>query len=416
MRILLLGDYSNVHNTLAKGLKALGHECVVASDGDHWKDYPRDIDLKRDLSTVGTIGFLWRLMKALPSFRGYDIVQIINPIFIELKAEKMYWFYDYLRKHNKKIVLGAFGMDYYWAQVNTEIRPLRYSDFNIGDTVRMDPPAVDFREDWIGTPKEALTKYVAHDVDWIVAGLQEYWATYNEVPELKDKMCFIPFPIITAPHPQPLSHIGRGEAVRVESTVPGAHNSDVNEKVNICTIERANQPDGSPSPCVGEGSGEGLLRLFVGISRNRSAYKGTDIMLAAAKAVKEKYPDRLELQIAEGVPFAQYQYMMDNSDAILDQLYSYTPAMNSLLAMSKGIINIGGGEPENYEIIGENELRPIVNVLPTFESCYDEIEKLVLHPEIIPELKRQSIEYVKRHHDYIKVAKQYETLYEILLR
>ena len=34
MRILLLGDYSNVHNTLAKGLRQLGHEAVVASDGD----------------------------------------------------------------------------------------------------------------------------------------------------------------------------------------------------------------------------------------------------------------------------------------------------------------------------------------------------------------------------------------------
>ena len=33
MRILLLGEYSNVHATLAKGLKALGHEVVLASDG-----------------------------------------------------------------------------------------------------------------------------------------------------------------------------------------------------------------------------------------------------------------------------------------------------------------------------------------------------------------------------------------------
>ena len=44
MKILLLGEYSNVHNTLAQGLRALGHEVVVASSGDGWKDYPRDID------------------------------------------------------------------------------------------------------------------------------------------------------------------------------------------------------------------------------------------------------------------------------------------------------------------------------------------------------------------------------------
>ena len=81
--------------------------------------------------------------------------------------------------------------------------------------------------------------------------------------------------------------------------------------------------------------------------------------------------------------------------------------MNSLLAMSKGIICIGGGEPENYEIIDETELRPIINVEPTYESVYHELEQLVLHPELIPELKRQSIEYVRKHHDYLNVAHQY---------
>ena len=40
MKILLLGEYSNVHNTLAKGLRELGHKVTVASDGDGWKDYP----------------------------------------------------------------------------------------------------------------------------------------------------------------------------------------------------------------------------------------------------------------------------------------------------------------------------------------------------------------------------------------
>ena len=107
------------------------------------------------------------------------------------------------------------------------------------------------------------------------------------------------------------------------------------------------------------------------------------------------------------MPFAEYQQLMEGSDAILDQLYAYTPSMNPLLAMSKGIICIGGGEPENYEIIHETELRPIINVQPTYESVCHELEQLVLHPERIPELKRQSIEYVKKHHDYLKVARQY---------
>jgi len=364
MKILLLGDYSNVHCTLAEGFKALGHECVVASDGDHWKNYPRDIDLQRAFGLKGNLSFLWRLLKAMPKFRGFDVVQLINPVFFELKAERIAPFYKYIRRHNGKVVMGAFGMDYYWAKVNTDTRPLRYSDFNIGDQVRHDEAAEVFRRDMIGTAKEPLCRLVAEDCDAIVAGLYEYWATYNVVPSLKGKTTFIPFPI-------------------------------------KCPVLQGSVQRDSSSP----------LRLFIGITPNRSAYKGTDILLAAAQALHQKYPDKVQLQIAEGVPFAQYQHMMDSSDAILDQIYSYTPSMNSLLAMSKGIIDIGGGEPENYDILGERTLRPIINVQPTYESCYHEIEQLILHPERIPDLKRQSIEYVKKHHDHIKVAQQYLDFY-----
>ena len=130
-------------------------------------------------------------------------------------------------------------------------------------------------------------------------------------------------------------------------------------------------------------------------------------MLRAAQDLHAHYAHRMKLNIAESVPFDEYRQMMEGSDAILDQLYAYTPSMNPLLAMSKGIICIGGGEPENYEIINETELRPIINVGPTYESVYHEVEQLVLHPERIPELKRQSVEYIKKHHDFMKVAMQY---------
>ena len=138
MKILLLGEYSNVHATLAKGLRCLGHECIVASNGDFWKQYGRDIDLERKHGALGTLEFLTKLLRHLPQMRGYDIVQLINPIFLELKAEHLIYIYNYLKRYNKRIVLGAFGIDYYWVKVNTDIRPLRYSDFNIGDSIRTD--------------------------------------------------------------------------------------------------------------------------------------------------------------------------------------------------------------------------------------------------------------------------------------
>ena len=367
MRILLLGEYSNVHATLAEGLRQLGHEVTVVSNGDFWKNYPRDIDVARPQGRLGGLRLLLRIYRLLPRLRGYDVVQLINPMFLELKAERLFPIYRYLRRHNRHMVLCAMGMDYYWVSECTYRKPLRYSDFNIGDRVRTDEPAVREQRDWIGTPKERLNKLIAHDCDGIVAGLYDDFVCYE--PHFPKKLRFIPLPI----------------------------------KTNISPLSSLLSPH-ILSP----------LKVFIGISKGRSQYKGTDIMLRAAEDLQALYPDKMELLKAEGVPFQQYKDMMDGSDVILDQLYSYTPSMNPLLAMSKGIICVGGGEPENYAILNETELRPIINVQPNYESVRDELEQLLLHPERVPELKRQSMEYVRRHHDYLKVARQYEAFYKTL--
>ena len=361
MKILLLGEYSNVHATLAEGLRQLGHQVTVVSNGDNWKNYPRDIDVSRKSGKIGGLLLLIKLFLILPRLRNYDIVQLINPIFFELKAERLTWFYRYLRHHNRKMVLGAFGMDWYWVHTCTTEKPLRYSDFNIGTQLRTDASALKEQRDWIGTTKERLNQLIAEDCDAIVTGLYEYDICYK--PHFPNKTQFIPYPI----------HLPDKY-----STTQCSHS-----KVSI----------------------------FIGISLGRSAYKGTDIMLRAAKDLHAQYSHCMKLNIAEGVPFEEYQLMMEGSDAILDQLYSYTPSMNSLLAMSKGIICIGGGEPESYDIIHENELRPIINVEPTYESIHQKLEHFILHPESISQRKKESRQYVIRHHDYLKVAHQYEAFY-----
>ena len=379
MKILLMGEYSNVHATLAEGLRKLGHHVTVLSNGDFWKNYPRDIDLVRKPGKLGGIMYMIKLYTIVHKLIGYDIVQLINPMFLELKAECIFPIYQYLRKHNKKVILGGFGMDYYWVNVCCKDKPLRYSDFNIGDKLRTNTDALKERKDWLGTEKGRLNQMIAEDCDGIITGLYEYWACYQ--PSFPQKTTFIPFPI------------------KPQLITPGNSNSHTyveNHQVIPLDIPKK-------------------VKLFIGINKSRSEYKGTDIMLKAAQAIAKKYPDKTELRIAENIPFAEYVKMMNGSDAILDQLYSYTPSMNPLEAMARGIICIGGGEPENYEIIHEDKLRPIINVLPNYESVYQKLEHLVLHPELVPLLKQQSIEYISKHHDYIKVAKRYEAFYQKLL-
>lgn len=374
MKILLIGEYSNVHATLAKGLKILRHKVTVASNGDFWKNYPRDIDLSRTPGKWGGLKLVTKTATQLPQLTGYDIVQLINPMFMELKAERLRYIYKILRLFNKRMVLGAFGMDWYWVNTCCEQKPLRYSDFNIGNQLRTNKDALIERKDWIGTTKEQLNKMIANDCDGIVTGLYEYDVCYR--PVFPEKTRFIPYPI------------------------PMYETRPINEHVKIWKERRA---AGAP------------IIIFIGISKNRNEYKGTDIMLKAAQDIKNRYPDKVELRTAEGVPFSEYTRMMDGADLLLDQLYSYTPAMNAIHAMANGIVVVGGGEPENYEILNEKELRPIINVQPTYESVYNELENIVLNPDQLIKLKGESIEYASKHHDYITVAMDYVEFYSKLL-
>lgn len=367
MRILLLAECSNLHATLARGLRALGHEVLVVSSGNGWRNYPRDISIiRRSNAPLDSAAYLLRLVGLLPRLRGWDIVQITNPVFLDLCPQRVRWFYDYLLRHNRHVVLGAFGTDTYWVRTCMEQKPLRYSDHNIGARVRTDAAALQDQREWLGTPRETLTRHVVQTCHAIAACLYEYYAVYQLV--CPEKTAYVPLPV----DPDAL---------------------------------RKARPEA-----------DGRVKFFIGIDASRHQYKGTDIMLRALEDVCRRYPDRTAMRKAVSVPFAQYEQMMDGSDVLLDQLYSYTPSMNTLTAMAKGLVCVGGGEEEHYAVLHEDTLRPIINVCPSYDSVRDALEHLVLHPELLPRLKADSMEYVRRHHHYVKVARQYADLYARLLR
>ena len=360
MRILLVGEYSNVHWSLSEGLRNLGHEVTVVSDGDSWKDYRRDIDLRRiSNGKIDTLRYLYRLHQVFRKLRGYDIVQIINPMFLSLRAPRIKGYYDYLRRHNGKVFLGAYGMDYYWVKTGLDCRTFRYSDFNFGKTPRTSEPYNQIEiSDWLEGEKGVLNRYIASDCDGIIAGLYEYYESY--LPSFPSKTTFIPFPI-------PRSSIHRKP---LESIV---------------------YP----------------LKFFIGIQLGRSEYKGTDIMLRALERLHSDYPEMVSIMKVESVAFDEYQNMVRQSDCLLDQLYSYTPGMNGLLAMSQGVVLIGGGEEEHYDLLEENNLRPIVNVLPSEEDVYEKLHSLLFDLKDVRRRSSESVDYVLRHHDNVSVAQRY---------
>lgn len=365
MKILLVGEYSNVHATLAKGLKALGHEAVVLSNGDFWKNYPRDIDLVRTPGKLGGISYLLRAWALWPRLRGYDVVQLINPMFLELRAERIMPFYQRLRRQNGRIYLGSFGIDKPWVEEGRNPSTFRYSDFHLYGRPRSNAFTQEMEADWLHGPKGTLFDRIADDCDGIITGLYENYRCCQS--RYADKLHFIPFPID-----------------RTQTMPKQAH------------------PE-YPG-----------LRFFIGIQRTRSEYKGTDIMLRALRRLQAKYPERMQIVEAESVPFPVYQNMMNHSDVLLDQLYSYTPGMNGLLAMAKGLILVGGGEEEHYALMNEPTLRPVINVQPDEDDVFLQMERRLIEatPDEIARLSADSVAYIRRHHDHIAVARRYIDLWK----
>ena len=365
MKILLIGEYSNLHWGLSEGLREAGHEVCVLSNGDFWKNYRRDISLVRhEGKPFAGIRYLAKAISLLSKMRGYDVVQLINPMFLELKAERIAPFYNYLRRNNRKLFLGAFGMDALWVKAGTDGKTFRYSDFNIGERLIENSSTRELIGDWSGgTAKERLNYAIADDCDGIIAGMYEYHTAYKK--RYGHKLTYIPMPI------------------------------------NIGNI------------AVPQNGTDDKIRFFIGIQKSRSQYKGTDIMLRALTRIEHQHPDRCEILRAENVPFEEYSRMIDSCDILLDQLYGYSPGMNALLALAKGKIVVGGAEEECYNILGEKELRPMVNVTPDEEDVYNKLEQLVLAPrEEIERMKRESLLFVKKHHDHHRVAEQYIKFWE----
>ena len=91
--------------------------------------------------------------------------------------------------------------------------------------------------------------------------------------------------------------------------------------------------------------------------------------------------------------------------------------MNSLAAMARGTVVIGGGEDDYYSFIGEPKLRPIINVRPDSSDSENEaaIEQAFFSEGQLQLMSSQSIEFVKKYHDYRRVAEQYEKMYMALL-
>lgn len=369
MRILLFGEYSNVHHTLCEALRRAGHEVLLVSDGDGWKDYPRDIDLRRrQPGPVGSLRYLWSLLRLLPRLRGFDVVQIINPVFLDVKPRWNRWMFSWLKRHNGIVSVGCFGDDYYVISRMQDDRYLSYTDFfaagrKIDHEVNQRRIAA-----WLHSPKAALTCEVMARADGLVACLYEYWKVYH-TPEFEEKLHYIALPI----------------------------------EVKDTLASDANGADGTTEAAA-------PLRILFASQKLRGQMKGTDQLEPLFDRLAQEHPGQILLDKIVSVPFDEYQRRVAQADVIVDQLYSFTPAMAALESMSHGKVVISGFEPEYAAFLGDDDecFPPLLNLRPFEpEANYRLLEETLLDRKKIARLKQNSQAFVKRYHDADVVARQY---------
>lgn len=369
MRILLLGEASWVHYTLQKGLRERGNEVVLMSNGNNFRGIPRDIDIARSMrwGKLGALKVLWTLLRNIRKLCGNDIVQLHNYQFVTLGMKWNMRIIRFLKRHNRHLIKCCLGDDPQVIERQFEGVP-SYSDFFWNhSTHNMTENRERIAEQRLPECVECW-RVATHEAELLMPCLYEYYLAYDVEP-YRQKLRYMPLPI----------------------TIPQAE------------------------PQV-KGLGE-RIRILVGIQSKREYMKGASIIASFIEEVSARHPGRLEINYAQNVPYADYCRMLQESDVMVDQFYSYTPSMNSLAAMARGTVVIGGGEEEAYEFIGEKELRPIINVSPekSFAENVEVLERALLTSGRVAELSRQSIEYVRRHHDYRRVAARYEDVYKELL-
>lgn len=368
MKILLLGEASFVHSTLRKGFEALGHDVVLVSSGNIW-DCPRDIDVSRNMrwGKLGGLKVVWKILTNIRVFIGNDIVQMNDFHTMPLKVRWNELFFKFLKRFNNKVVRGCWGDDI--VVFDAQARGvLAYSDTHIG-TKPINVEQHKWRIEEQNLPEfVSCCRYVNKHADAFAACLYEYYVYYN-TEEYRARLHYMPLPM----------EIPDADSVKVK---------------------------GRQWP----------IKVLVGIQKRRDFIKGAGIIAALVERIAAEHPDKVEVRKVHDVPYGEYCNMLAEADVLVDQLYSYTPSMNSLAAMARGTVVIGGGEEEYYEFIGEEELRPIINVRP-FQDEYNlkVLRDALLTPGKISQLSCQSAAFARKHHDYMAVSRQYLKMYEDLL-
>ncbi|SRR5690606_25277034 len=374
MKVLLVGEYSRLHNSLKEGLNELGCEVFLAGMQDSFKKFSTDYNYDAKITTrpifkipnkLFRIFFkkdLWVLERGIrfyvkiPKFKNYDVVQLIN----ETPCQTFVWLemliLKKLIKQNKKVFLLSCGADYVSVKFAEEGN-FRYSIFDV------------FKKDL------SLKKYFNHPLKYLK-------------PEFKRISSFL------------YKNVNGVIASDFDYVLPLQGNSKFLGLIpNPINIDKLNRK--------AEFVIEEKIIIFLGINQNAYYKKGIPYFEKALKIIQEKYPDKVEIIITKDLPYSEYINVYNRCHILLDQIYAYDQGYNALEAMAKGKVVFTGAEKEFLEYYGLKEDEVAINTLPDVDYLVKKLSFLIENPHKIREISNQAILFIEREHHYIKVARKY---------
>ena len=371
MKILLIGEYSRLHNSLKEGLVQLGHEVVIVGYNDGFKNYTIDFSFSKKWDT----GFLKKIKMLLfkttsfdiSSFFTYlqfkklnlnlsnfDVVQLINEnsFFCDYHFEKK--ILNLIFEKNKKVFLLSCGDDY--ANVNYNFENLNkksilqpYLNGKIKD------------KDFFNVLKFRNKNYkkLHHFIYSKICGVIATDLDYH-------------FPLI-------------GKK-KYRGLVANPVNID---KIKFETLNFS-----------------GKIIIFLGINRESYFKKGLDFFEKALEIIKKKYSTKVEIIVVENVPYETYSNLYNKAHILLDQVYAFDQGYNALEAMAKGKVVFTGAEKE-FEIFYNLTKSVAINALPNVDYLVEKISFLIENPDEIEAIGIRARNFIKKEHDYVTIASKY---------
>ena len=372
MRILLVGEYSRLHNSLKEGLISLGHEVLLVGNGDGFKNYPVDINIDHSFHTkilrtfkiaffkltsidLGSLEVYLKTIFYRKKLKGFDIVQLINesPLVIQAYYEKK--FINHLIKNNDKLILLSCGIDHQCMSYMMAEK-FRYSIMSPYLKDKSLYKQYQFQLQYLNKEYTELHNFIYENCHGVIATDMDY-----HIPLLGHK-----------------KYLG---------LIPNPINTD---RIKYIPLK------------IGE-----KIKIFHGVNTAAIHKKGNHFFIDALKIIEDKYSDKVDINTTYSIPYNDYIKLYEDCHILLDQVYAYDQGYNALEAMAKGKIVFTGAEKEWLDYYDLKEDTVAINALPDAENIAKKIEWLILNPEKIYDISKNARAFIEKEHQYKKNALTY---------